>query len=209
MREFKNKESFLGVDFTLFNTIDNKNVLGLPEDGVYRTFNGDKEDMWQIFDPAIRESSFYARLEELYARLEKEIGTSRGILTEVETSNATATAIRKALYDTFTIVDDARVNFEKAMEDLIYSIDVLCNYYNITPQGEYEINYDWSYDLLQDPQQDFNQMVQGLNLGIISKVEIRQWLKPNEDIDESKKAIEEIEQSNPSIEDLVGGGKNV
>lgn len=204
VREFKNKESFLGVDFTLFNTIDGKNIVGLPEDGVYRKFNGDKDDMWQIFDPAIRESSFYARLEELYARLEKEIGTSRGILTEVEVAQATATAIRKALYDTFTIVDDARVNFEKAMEDLIYSIDVLANYYNITPQGDYEISYEWGYDLLQDPQQDFNQMIQGLNLGVISKVEVRQWLKPNEDIEESKKAIEEIEESNPSIEELVG-----
>ena len=203
-REFKNKESFVGVDYTMFRSGDNGNVLGLPEDGLYRRFNGDKEDMWEIFDPSIRESSFYARLQELYARLEKEIGTSKGILTEIETSDATATAIRKALYDTFTIVDDARVVFEKAMDDVIYSIDVLANYYSITPQGEYETSYDWGYDLLQDPQQDFNQLTQGLNLGVISKVEVRQWLRPNEDIEESKKAIEEIEQSNPSVEDLVG-----
>ena len=78
----------------------------------------------------------------MYARLEKQIGTSKGILTEIETAQATATAIRKALYDTFTIVDDARVGFEQAMEDVVYSIDVLANYYNVAPQGDYEINYE-------------------------------------------------------------------
>ena len=207
VREFKVKEAFIGVDFTMFRTNDSNGKLGLPEDGVYRKFNGDKDDLWEIFDPAIRESSYYNRLQELYARLEKEIGTSKGVLTEIETAQATATAIKKALYDTFTIVDDARVAFEKAMEDLVYGIDVLCNYYSITPQGEYEIKYDWGYDLLQDPQQDFNQLMQGLNQGIISKVEVRQWLKPNEDIEEAKKAIEDIRKENPTIDELVGGNR--
>ena len=208
VREFKLKEAFIGVDFTMINTIDGKE-LGLPEDGIYRKFNGDREDLWEVFDPAIRESSYYTRLQELYARLEKQIGTSKGILTEVETAQATATAIKKALYDTFTIVDDARVSFEHAMEDLVYAFDVYANYYNITPQGEYEINYEWGYDLLQDAQQDFSQMLQGINQGVISKLELRQWLKPNEDIEESKKALEEIEAQEPKIEDLIGGSKYV
>lgn len=204
VREFKVKEAFIGVDFTLFKTVDGKETLGLPDDGIYRKFNGDKDDMWEIFDPAIRESSYYTRLQELYGRLEKEIGTSKGILTEVETAQATATAIKKAMYDTFTIVDDARVSFEKAMEDLIYGIDVLCNYYSLTPQGDYDVTYDWGYDLLQDPQQDFNQLMQGLNKGVISKVEIRQWLKPNETLEEAQKAIDEIKESEPTVEELVG-----
>ena len=204
VREFKVKEAFIGVDFTLFKTVDGKETLGLPDDGIYRKFNGDKDDMWEIFDPAIRESSYYNRLQELYSRLEKEIGTSKGILTEVETAQATATAIKKAMYDTFTIVDDARVAFEKAMEDLIYGIDVLCNYYSLTPQGDYDVAYDWGYDLLQDPQQDFNQLMQGLNQGVISKVEIRQWLKPNETLEEAQKAIDEIKESEPTVEELVG-----
>lgn len=204
VREFKVKEAFIGVDFTLFKTIEGQDTLGLPEDGIYRKFNGDKDDMWEIFDPAIRESSYYARLQELYSRLEKEVGTSKGILTEVETAQATATAIKKAMYDTFTIVDDARICFEKAMEDLIYGIDVLCNYYSLTPQGDYDIVYDWGYDLLQDPQQDFNQLMQGLNQGVISKVEIRQWLKPNETLDEAQKAIDEIKKQEPTVEELVG-----
>lgn len=208
VREFKLKEAFIGVDFTMFRSVDGKE-LGLPDDGLYRLFNGDKEDLWQVFDPAIRESSYYARLQELYARLEKEIGTSKGILTEIETAQATATAIKKALYDTFTIVDDARVNFEQAMEDVVYAVDVLANYYSITPQGEYNIIYSWGYDLLQDAQQDWNQLVQGHNMGIISDLELRQWLKPNEEQKDAEAVLEEIKKNNPSIEDLVGGGKNV
>lgn len=207
VREFKAKEVFIGVDFTLFKDPTNQNKLGLPDDGIYRKFNGEKDDLWQVFDPAIRESSYYARLQELYARLEKQIGTSRGILTEIETAQATATAIRKALYDTFTIVDDARVAFEQAMEDVVYSIDVLANYYNVAPQGDYEINYEWGYDLLQDAQQDWNQLVQGYNLGIVPELELRQWLKPNEDIKVSEKVLAEIKENNPTVEELVGGDR--
>lgn len=208
-REFKVKEAFIGADFTLFKTVDGKEILDVNNDGLYRKFNGDKDDMWEVFDPAFRDSSYFNRLQELYARLEKQIGTSRGILTEIETAQATATAIKKALYDTFTIVDDARVNFERAMEDVVYAVDVLANYYNITPQGEYNIEYAWGYDLLQDAQQDWNQLVQAHNLGIVDEVELRQWLKPNEDLEDSKKAIEEIKKNSPTIEDLVGGGRRV
>lgn len=205
IREFKVKEAFIGMDYTLFRIGEDGNFK-LPEDGLYRTFNGEKDDLWQVFDPAIRESSYYNRLQELYARLEKEVGTSKGILTEIETSTATATAIRKALYDTFTIVDDARVAFEDAMEDVVYAINVLANYYSITPQGEYEISYEWGYDLLQDPQQEFSQLMQGLSQGVVSKLEIRQWLFPNEELDEAKKALETIKKEEPKVEDLIGGG---
>ena len=55
----------------------------LPSDGLYKMFNGETRDgkpFWEIFDPSIRDSSYFARLEELYSRLEKEVGTSDGIL---------------------------------------------------------------------------------------------------------------------------------
>lgn len=198
-REFKLKECFVGADSTMF---DGKNAL--PKDGIFRKVDAGEDDFFEIFDPAIRESSYYTRLQELYKRLEHEIGTSYGILSDVQTQNATATEIKRSMYDTFNIVDDMRTNIEKGLEDFFYACNVLANAYNLSPQGEYNLSYSWSYTLLEDSQQEFSQLVQGINNGVVAKEELRQWLFPNEDIEESKKVIAEIEskqvQEEPFIE---------
>lgn len=200
--EFEAKKVFIGVDYTMFKK-DSKGRDILPDSPLYKKFNADKDDLWEVFDPAFRDSSYYNRLQELYSRLEKQIGTSKGILTEVETADATATAIKKALYDTFTIVADSRNAFEKGMIDLIDGINILANYYNITPMGEYEINFDWSYDLLESTEETFNQLTQGHSLGVVKDYELRQFLYPNEDIEEAKKSIQEIKEEEPTADELL------
>jgi hypothetical protein len=37
-----------------------------------------------------------------------------------------------------------------------------------------------------------------------SKVELRQWLKPDETVEESEKAIKEIEETEPTVDDILG-----
>lgn len=200
--EYKLKRPFVGVDYTLFNKQG-----GLPKDGLYKEFDfGDEgEKKFEVFDPEFRD--YTTRLQELYKRLEHEVGTSYGILSEVDTNNATATEIKRALYDTFTLVDDMRSNIEKGLEDFFYACNVLANAYNLTPQGEYELSFEWSYSLIEDTQTEWAQLVQAKNLGIVSGVEVRQWLKPDEDIEESKKAIEDIKKEDPSLDDLMGKDK--
>lgn len=188
-REFKLKECFVGADSTMFDGKD-----GLPKNGIFRKVDSGEDGFFEVFDPAIRESSYYARLQELYKRLEHEIGTSAGILSDVQTQNATATEIKRSMYDTFTIVDDMRANIEKGLEDFFYACNVLANAYGLSPQGEYELSFNWSYTLLEDTQQEFSQLVQGMNQGVIDKIELRQWLKPDEDIEQATKMIEEIEK---------------
>lgn len=201
-REYNIKQTFVGADTTLFGKDDK-----LPKNGLFRLVRGtgaNGEDFWQIFDPAIRDSSYYTRLQELYQRLEKAIGTSKGILSEVQTQNATATEIKQSMYDTFTIVDDARMQFQKAMSDFIYACNILANFYNLTPEGTPKISYDWSYDLLENTQETFSQLTTGYNLGVVDKVELRQFIFPSEDPDEAKKKIDNISAENPSIDDLLG-----
>ena len=197
IREYELKEAFVGVDATMFN---GKN--GLPLNGLFKKIDSTNDDFFEVFDPQFRD--YTIRLQELYKRLEHEIGTSYGILSEVDTNNATATEIKRAMYDTFTIVDDMRSNVEKGLEDFFYACNVLANAYNLSPQGEYNLSFDWSYSLIEDTQQEWSQLTYAQNKGIISKVELRQWLKPDETLEESEKAIKDIEESEPNIEDLLG-----
>jgi hypothetical protein len=200
IREYELKEVFVGADVTMFN---GKNAL--PSNGLFKKIDSTNDDFFEVFDPEFRD--YTTRLQELYKRLEHEVGTSYGILSEVDTQNATATEIKKSMYDTFCITDDMRTNVEKGLEDFFYACNVLANAFNLSPQGKYELNFDWSYSLLEDTQSEWSQMTWANNKGIISDVEVRQWLRPDETLEESEKALEEIREQNPTIEDILGKDK--
>ena len=195
-REYKLKETFVGADSTMFDGKDK-----LPLNGLFKKIDAGDDTFFEVFDPAFR--PYTERLQELFKRLEHEIGTSAGILSEVNTANATATEIKRSMYDTFTIVDDMRSNIEKGIEDFLYSANVLANAYNLTPQGDYEVSFDWDYSLLEDSQEAFSQLITAQSKGIISEVEVRQWMKPDETLEDSQKAIEEIKASEPTVEQIM------
>lgn len=197
IREYELKECFVGADVTMFN---GKNAL--PSNGLFKKIDSTSDDFFEVFDPQFRD--YTTRLQELYKRLEHEIGTSYGILSEVDSQQATATEIKRSMYDTFTICDDMRSNIEKGMEDFFYACNVLANAFNLSPQGEYELSFDWSYSLLEDTATEWSQLTYGQSKGVVKDVEVRQWLFPDETLEESQKAIDEIKEEQPNVDDLLG-----
>ena len=197
IREYELKEVFVGADATMFNGKD-----ALPANGLWKKIDSGKDDFFEVYDPQFRD--YTTRLQELYKRLEHEIGTSYGILSEVDTAQATATEIKRSMYDTFTICDDMRSNVEKGLDDFFYACNVLANAYNLSPMGEYELSFDWSYSLLEDTQTEWTQKTWAYKNGIEKDVEIRQWMHPDETLEKSQKVIDEIKENQPSVDDLLG-----
>lgn len=197
-REYELKQVFVGADKTMF-----KGENGLPSNGLYKKIDAGDDNFWEIFDPAIRDSAYFSRLQELFKRLEKAIGTSGGILSEIQTQNATATEIKKMLYDTFCICNDMRESIENGLEDFFYACNVLANAYNLSANGDYKLSYDWSYSLVEDNESAYNQIRQGFKDGVIKEEEYRNWLMPSETLEESKKVILEIEDREPNIDKLL------
>lgn len=202
IREFNIKQAWVGVDSKFFKKDINGNSI-MPDTGLFKKFDSN-EDMFQIYAPAYQFDPLYSRYNMLLSRLEKQVCVSKGFLTDVETQNATATEIKRAMYDTFTLVDDIRANFEKGMSDLMYSCNVLESAYGISPDGEYNVTYNWDYSLLQDSNEEFSQLMQGQSKGAVDAVEIRQFIFPNETKEEAEKKIAEIEAKNPTTEQLLG-----
>lgn len=198
-REFELKEVFIGADATLF-----KGEGALPKNGLYKKIDSGDDDFWEIFDPDFRGTPLFNKLMNECSMLEKQIGTSEGILTKAETQNATATEIRKIMKDTFDLCDDIRTELEDGLNDFLYACNVLADYYNLTPQGDYELKIDWSYALLEDTSQEFSHFLQGESRGVISKAELRQFIKPNETLEQAQVVIDEIKEQNPSTKDLLG-----
>ena len=198
-REYGLKKAFIGADSTMF-----KGEGALPDNGLYKKINAGEDDFWEVFDPAIRDTSLYNKLVNDCALLEKQVGTSRGIITEPLSTYQNKDEVRRANQDTFSLVDDIRDSLEDGLKDFLYACDILANYYGLSPQGEYELSTDWSYSMLEDSTQEFSQLMQGESRGVIKKAELRQYLKPNETLEEAQEVIDEIKKESPNTQDLLG-----
>ena len=204
-REFDLKEVFVGADITMFGKAGTKKE-GLPENGLYRKVdagNG-KDDFWEIFDPTIRESSFFAKLESQYNLLEKQVMTSRGILTDPQSSYQNVDETRRAMQDTSSIIDDMRTNIQVGLEDFFYACNVLANAYELGPEGEYKLSFDWSYYFVENTTDTWNQIKEGHSIGVVKDEEVRAFIYPSEDEETRQQVIEEIKEKTPSVKDLVG-----
>lgn len=209
--EFRNKKVRILADRTLLrnNYDDDGNVIKreLADDLFIRLGETDQPKI-DIFDPALRESSYYYKLQQHFAFLEKQIGVSRGVLTDLETKNATATEIRRAMYQTFCLLDDVQREYEKYLRQLMYGINVLCNFYGLESDTAYDLDFDWSYALLEDSAETFNQLVQAHSVGAERPAEIRMFLHPDEDLETAQRVVDEIKQKNILANDLLGNAGN-
>lgn len=204
--EFDIKQVFVAIDKTALDKSGR-----LPQKHIFVPFDAGTDDFWNIFDPAFRETSYYNRLQQLFHQLEIEVGTSAGILTEIQTAEATATAIKRAMFDTFAMVDAIRTNVEDGLNDFFLACNVLANAYNLSANGNYEVKIDWDYSIRTDSQETFNQRLQGYSNDVISKAELRNWIMGNEDMEESEKKIKEIEEETQeqTLESMLGQGINI
>lgn len=204
--EFERKKVRIMADRTyLREEYDaNGNVVrrGLDDDLFIRLGESDQLRL-DVFDPALRESAYFGKLQQHFALLEKEVGVSRGILTDMTTQGATATEIRRAMYQTFCLLDDIHREYEQYIDQLMYGINVMCNYYGIEAAAEYEINYSWSYTLIEDTTETFNQMMQGNSIGAISAAEIRAFIT-GEPLDVAETKVAQQKHNDLITNDFLG-----
>ena len=223
-REYKLTRAMLGLDSSLWSMTD-RNIDAIKktvQDGEdpfipVETSSLDGKTPWMHFAPAIRYEAMEGRYNSLCRKVEKACGLSQGILTERQNMNyANKDEVRAAMYDTFCVVKAMRRNWEKALGDLAYAIDVLAERFGITPagaRGSWEMQYDWDTSLIESTAEAFTQTMEGHAAGVISDAELRQWLRGGT-IEEAQAAIDEMRagksDENPVdaiLKKMRGGGE--
>lgn len=210
-REFDKKKTKVFADRSLFNIrknqngeIDDKQTLReFEKNDLYVKFGNNDKFSMEVFDPAIRDSAYFNKLEKHFAMLEKECGLSEGVLTKLASANATATEIRRVMFNTFSFCDRIDSNVTKWFKDLMYACSVLINYYGMAPYSEYEMKFSYSYALIEDSTETFSQKMQAESIGAEDIVEIRQFIHPEETREESQEAVNRIKASRQTVQQLV------
>lgn len=200
--EYVKKKPIIFADTTLFDKEEKVDKT------LYKTFSGGKlgeGSLIDIFDPQIRDGAYYNRLESLYEILEKSMGTSKGIFSEPVTNYATATEIKRSIYDTFAIVENTRKAWERTMQDMLDAAIVICDFYGLVPYSTEKVplKFDWSYGLVESSEITYQQYSEGNARGVIADAEYRQFIKPKETLAEAQRAVDEIRKSEPKVEDII------
>lgn len=201
--EFDKKRVRLGVDRSMLDKGQTLESYVMPVMASRAGGNG-ASDLFAVFDPQMRDASYLARQDALLSRLEKQVGTSSGILTNAESAMATATQVRRAMFDTTAMVDAIRKSFEDAVDVLKYSYAVYLSLIGIRANGECTVTASWSQAYIEDDLERFNKIQQGHSAGIVSDVEYRREIYPNETPEEAEEALRKIREESETNEMVLG-----
>lgn len=106
-----------------------------------------------IFSPELREASFLARKQEYLRNVENIIGLKRGLLSEVEEAERTATEITSSAGDYNLSIIDFQQMFETAAKEAVRLCGVLGRLYRVPGAHDVDpekVSIDWGNGVLYD-----------------------------------------------------------
>lgn len=131
----------------------------------------DGKEFFQTFDPPTRQDAVIQAVSFLDGMIERGMGVNKGVLTDLVTDTATATAIRASTYNSWARVNGMRRNIERALTDYIDACNVIANGNGNTvaiPGGEYNLAFDWDYSLLESSEESFLQLAELETRGLVT-----------------------------------------
>lgn len=123
-----------------------------------------------IFSPALREGSYLAREQEIYRSIENVIGLKRGLLSEVEAAERTATEITSSEGEyNLTVIDFQRM-WERAVREALRVCGVLGRLYRVA--GSHDVAEDavavsWGNGVLYDEEAVRTRMLSEVQAGLL------------------------------------------
>ena len=131
-----------------------------------------------IFNPTLREASFLARKQEYLRNIENIIGLKRGLLSEVEATERTATEITSSAGEyNLTIMD-----FQKMWENAVREVLILCGQlgqmYKL--EGAHDVADDavvftWGNGVLYDEAKTYAEMKEQVSMGLLQPERLVGW----------------------------------
>ena len=104
-----------------------------------------------IFSPTLREASYLARKQEYLRNIESLIGFKRGILSEVEAAERTATEITSSAGDYNLTIQDFQQAWADAVREALALCDTLGQIYHLCDSAKFDpetVVIDWGDGVL-------------------------------------------------------------
>lgn len=192
--EYEGSELAIDVDPMVLRPKKNaQGGLEMPKlnQRLFRGVDLGSDDKYSVFAPAIRDSSLISGLNLILMRIEDTAGLARGTISDVNDTARTATELNIVRNRTYTTIRDNQKALENCLKDVIRVMDKYATLYNLAPEGEYAVSFEWDDSIVTDSEQELNRMMVLFNAGVISAYELRMW-HYGETEAQAKKAIANI-----------------
>ena len=158
-----------------------KDVHGRPklEDEIFVGLDDDQESVGiTTFSPALREQSFLARKQEYLRNIENVIGLKRGLLSEVEAAERTATEITSSAGEYNLTIIDFQKMWEKTVKEALQLCGVLGQLYNIPgahEAAEDSVVINWGNGVLYDEGKTNQELLDQVQKGLLQPERYLGW----------------------------------
>lgn len=188
--EFGLSEKAIIADKTLFKKVyqrdsngkvqNSKLVLPKGRERLFMDVGGrgtSGQPLIQEWAPTIQLQPYIDALEKQYQEVEKCVGVSSGILSNVnDQSYQNVDNVRKSTIKTQSFVNTAREVCESYLSDMVYAWNAILNFYGVTPVGDYHVEYKWSDEYINTFSDQQNAILAGEAIGATDAVDYRMFV---------------------------------
>lgn len=161
---------------------------------------GSSSDTYYPYAPSLRDTNYISGLNTILMRIEDVCGISRGTLSDSADVARTATELKILKQRSYQTNADIQAAIEDAIRDVIYVMNVYATLYEITPEGEYEVSFEWDDSIIVDIDEEINKRITLQQNGLTSKLETRMWYF-GETEQQAKEALAKIDEENQQAQE--------
>lgn len=207
--EFERGESRIIVSSDLMDRDDSGRKRF--KDHIFSGLNEDPDSIGvTIFSPELREQSFLARKQEYLRNVETIIGFKRGILSEVEAAERTATEVTSSAGDYNLTIIDIQQMWEAAVREAVRVCNILgqmykrCDSTSVDP--EQDVTVSWGNGILYDENKTWSEYTAMVASGLLDGAIALAWYfdLPFPETEQEREKIRL--KYMPKIESLNGSG---
>lgn len=216
--EFGLSEKAIIADRTLFkkelrrdgegNVISQRPVLPKGRERLFMDVGnrgGSGSPLIQEWAPAIQLQPYIDALEKQYQEVEKCVGVSSGILSNLnDQSYQNVDNVRKSTIKTQSFVNTARGVCEGYLGDMVYAWNAIMNFYGVTPVGDYHVEYKWSDEYVNTFSDQQNAILAGEAIGATDAVDYRVFVM-GESPEVAKERVAEIKAEKAALPQAFEG----
>lgn len=175
--EFERGQSRVIVSADLL-TKDAEGKKGL-HDNIFTGLDEDPETAGiTIFSPALRDASYLARKQEYLRNIENLIGLKRGLLSEVEAAERTATEITSSAGEYNLTIIDFQNMWKIAVMETVKLCGVLGQMYQIAGANDVAddaVTFEWGNGVLYDEAKTYAEMKEMVAQGLLQPERLLGW----------------------------------
>ena len=116
---------------------------------------GQSGDLYEVFSPEIRDTSLFNGLDKILKRVEFNSYLSYGTLSDPQSVEKTAEEIKTSKQRSYSAVCDIQKALQRALEHLVWVMNLYATLYNLAPRGEYETSFTWGDGVMENTDLEF------------------------------------------------------